>query len=67
MACGGGGEEDEWRGVKSTKKKYVNHPIFKKLCIASSEVNSLTKGQIQARLTTEGLSSRLRVATFRFL
>jgi len=62
MACGGGGEEeDEWQEVKSTKKQHVNHPIFKKLCIASGEVNSLTKGQIQARLKTEGLSSRYTI------
>ena len=58
MACGGGEEEDEWQEVKSTNKQHVNHPIFKKLCIASGEVNSLSKGQIRTRLKTEGLPSR---------
>lgn len=58
MASGNAEEEDEgWQEVKSTKKR-VDHPIFKKLCIASGEVNSLSKKQIQARLKAEGLPSR---------
>ena len=57
MACGSAEEEEEWKVVKSTKK-HVDHPIFKKLCIASGEVNSLSNGQIKARLKEEGLLSR---------
>ena len=49
-------EDGGWQEVKS--KKRIDHPIFKKLCIASGEVNSLSKKQIQARLKAEGLPSR---------
>lgn len=56
-------EEDEgWQEVTSTKKR-IDHPIFKKLCIASGEVNDLSKTQIQERLKAEGLSARYSLLT----
>ena len=61
------GEDEEWQEVKSTKKR-IDHPIFKRLSIASGEVNSLSKKQIQARLKAEGLPSRYQYLTLhRFL
>ena len=60
MARGNAEEDEGWQEVKYTKKD-TRHPIFQKLCIASGEVNSLSKKQIQARLKAEGLSSRYLV------
>ena len=57
MAMGGTEEDEGWQEVKSTKQR-VHHPIFKKLCIASGEVNSLSNKQIKTRLKAEGLLSR---------
>ena len=57
MACGHVEEssQEEWKVVKSINKD-VDHPIFKKLCIVSGEVNSLSNGQIKARLKEEGFT-----------
>lgn len=57
MAVGCTEADEGWQEVKSTKKR-VDHPIFKKLCIASGEVNSLSNKQIKARLKAEGLPTR---------
>ena len=48
--------EQEWQQVKS--KERISHPIFKKLCIASGEVNNLSKPEIKDRLKTLGLASK---------
>lgn len=60
MAAGESGDVDDeggWQEVRHPKKR-TDHPVFRKLCIASGEVNSLSKKQIQARLKAEGLSNR---------
>jgi len=49
----------EWQVVKrSSQKERINHPVFKKLCIASGEVNSLSKAEIKERLKALGLASK---------
>jgi len=50
--------DQEWQEVKHKSKERTSHPIFKKLCIASGEVNSLSKGQIKERLKALGLTSK---------
>ena len=61
MASGNVEEDEGWQQVQHKSKKRIDHPIFKKLCIASGEVNSLSKKEIQARLKAEGLPSRYPV------
>lgn len=65
MAIGNVEGDEGWQEVKSTKKR-IDHPVFKKLCIASGEVNDLSKKQIQARLKAEGLFSRYSFIRFCF-
>jgi len=59
-------DDQEWEEVKPKSKERTSHPIFKKLCIASGEVNDLSKGQIKERLKTFGLASRYKICMFSF-